>query len=271
MDKVFSFLSPPTGFQNEERPKLSSQRITPLSIQPGYFQPPPPTRTPSPPLSKLALHPLFSGQNPLIVQLKNENPDCAKLIDYCIQRFGSKIPEKFKLIFAEKILQTFRRRTNRRTQEQIIQLVQQPCFEIESDAFFQQARVSLEQTEGLDEESQTQFISNMLDAFSKSIVDGIDEVYYQEISSENGIVTHPKTHRGVEKWSRKPCAVHMSAEDYNKLKNEDKILVNESYKKYGIQTQRVAEALGMAGGKKQRKTRKYKRNRKHKTNKRKKI
>jgi hypothetical protein len=259
----WELLQTPEGFQGQEPTKSPSLRaIAPLVSQGSFLEPPlsasaivvPPSK------ERLAAHPLFQGisSDAEIVRLKRENPECVELIDYCIRRFGSKIPEQYRSVFIQDLVQEFKTRTNRRTSQRMIELMSQPCFEIEIQSFMNQLNRTLKSSEELKSEEKTQYIKAMFKALTVPIVHGIAETYHAEIFSENGIVTHPITQRGVQKWSRAPCGIRMRHEDYERLSPHDKRIVDEVYQRYGLQSERAQEALGVEGGRKKTRRRRNK-------------
>lgn len=259
----WELLQQPPGFQGQEGIRSPPLRaVAPLASPSSFLEPPLSASAIASPPSKrqLASHPLFQGisSDAEIVRLKRENPDCVELIDYCIRRFGSKIPEQYRSIFIQDLVQEFKTRTNGRTSQQIIELMNQPCFEIEIQSFINQLNRTIKSIEELKSEEKTQYIKAMFKALTIPIVHGIAETYHAEILSENGIATHPRTQRGVQKWSRAPCGIRMKHEDYVRLSQNDKRIVDETYQRYGLQSERAQEALGVEGGRKKTRRRRNK-------------
>jgi hypothetical protein len=192
--------------------------------------------------------------------LKFDNQDCSKLIDFVLQKLGPYISEDYKISTARKVVEVFKGKRNDRTQEEIIRLAEQPCFENELQTNFSQFKTLADiPDEQLNQEDKKLALVAIIKGTITGIVEGLDVTYEKEVISENGIVKHPLTQRGVTKWSRPPCSIKMRDEEYNKLSEKDKKLVNESYQQYGLQPSGVK-----LGGRKTLR----KKNRRQKTNKR---
>lgn len=256
MDAFSKLLKPPTSFQGVQRQQAPLRNVTPLAAQRSFLQPPPSSSSIAAPPRSLIAHPLFQGisTDPIIVRFKRENPECVELIDYCLQRFGSKILEQYRPVFVEDLINEFKIRTNGRTPQQMIQLMKQPCFELELQSNFDGIQqIIREQGEELVGEMRDAFFRGRYQGIARTVIHGLDGVYHEEVLTENGIVTHPKTQRGTAKWSRAPCSVRMLHEDYLRLSSSDKKAVDDAYRQYGLQSETALETLGVEGGR--RKTR----------------
>ena len=197
--------------------------------------------------------------------LKFDNQDCSKLIDFVLQKLGPYISEDYKISTARKVVEVFKGKRNDRTQEEIIRLAEQPCFENELQTNFSQFKTLADiPDEQLNQEDKKLALIAIIKGTITGIVEGLDVTYEKEVISENGIVKHPLTQRGVTKWSRPPCSIKMRDEEYNKLSEKDKQLVNESYQRYGLLLNNPPAVSGVKlGGRRTLR----KKNRRQKTNK----
>jgi hypothetical protein len=258
LQRLFSNVTkPPPGFQGRQLQSQPLRRVTPLASQPTFLQPPLSASSIAAPPRSLKEHPLFQGisSDAEIVRLKRENPECAELIDYCLRRFGSRILEKYRPLFVQDLINEFKIRTNGRTPQQMIQLMEQPCYEIEIESNFNDIQKFMRESASENEDAISQYLIGKYKGYARTAVHGLDDVYHQEIISENGIVKNARTQRGTAKWSRKPCGVRMLHEDYLSLPASERKYVDDAYRMYGLTSESALEALGVEGGHKKTKKR----------------
>ena len=219
---------------------------------------------------ELSKHPLLQGHNigemrltSEIDKLKRENPECVTLIDYSLGKYGSRIPDEYKIKFVERLIVSFKQRVNGRSPEEIIRLAEQPCFKIEADSVFFTAE--RQQTNPLSsQETKKVMLQGTYESLAMTIIEGIDTVYRREVISENGILKNPKILREIKKWSKSPCNIRMKSEDYKNLTPQQKISANQFYVENGLPSETALYTFDIEGGK--RKTKK-KRKQKNKTKK----
>jgi hypothetical protein len=221
------------------------------------------TPTPTlPPLTEKELKEFQEQERQILLEeskLKEQNPDCAKLIDFITDLLPS-LDDRIYII--KTTIQIFRARKNKRTQEEIIQLAQQPCFKVEFDAATEShgtAYKLVTDPRNSDPPDQKQeMLQRQYDFLLIAIIDGLDVVYDQEVESRDGILTFAKTHRGVYKWGRPPCRLTLTDENYFSLNAQDKLSVDTAYKELGLPRHVSKKAYETFGGKRKTKKRRSK-------------
>jgi hypothetical protein len=252
----WSFLKPPPAGKSVA-PSFSNKEFA------DVYETVSPTPT-LPPLSETQLQE-FQEQERRILQeesaLKEQNPDCAKLIDFITDLLPS-LDDRIYII--KTTIQKFRALESGRTQEQIIQLAQQPCFKIElksaRQAIARARELINDPTNSIPPDQKKEMIQAQYDHLLIAIIDGLDDVYHAEVDSRDGILTFAKTYRGVYKWGRPPCGLTLSDENYFSLNAQDKLSADTAYKELGLPRHVSKKAYETFGGK--RKTKKRRSNKK---------
>jgi len=167
-----------------------------------------------------------------------DHPECGDVIREAIRLLNP--PDDFKVLLAKKIAEAWpRRRTlsgTQRTQAQTIRVMRQPCFQPEIKTFKEQVLPALAHAKDSDMDPRDRSDIYNINAaqVAMPIVEGIDVLYDNETYAVNGILTGAKTSRAILKYAPPPCSLTMSTDEYNALPDNDKVIVKDMYKKYGI-------------------------------------
>lgn len=215
-----------------------------------------------PPLSQAELDQFQEEERQILQEesrLKEQNPDCAKIIDYVTDLIPS-LDDRIHLIKAT--IRLFKERPNGRTQEQIMQLTKQPCFKVEMDSAIEAYRHAykvVNDPENSDPPDQKkEMLQRQYEFILHAIIDGLDDVYHAEVESKNGILTFAKTQRGIYKWGRPPCRLTLSDERYHSLSAKEKSEIDKAYKELGLPKHVSKAAHETFGGKRKTKKRRSK-------------
>jgi hypothetical protein len=172
---------------------------------------------------------------------------------------------RLKLVVAKLFVKLWQQRSVdpntgiQRSQEQLLEILKQPCTQVELQIFMKGLPEQLDRAEELqifmkglpeqlDKEEETTAESNngspptftkheamniIFQPIVEIAISGIDIVYSNEIiSNEKGIPQSVKTVRALEKYAAPPCGLKMRKQEYNELSDEDKATANSISQKY---------------------------------------
>lgn len=125
-----------------------------------------------------------------------------------------------------------------RSQEQLLKILNHPCAKVELESFMKSVPDNLERIKVITAENNETYEEDklLLDLFIFIVeiaVSGMDNVFSNElISNEEGIPQYVKSERALEKYIVPPCGLRMRKQEYNALRNDDKITANALIQKY---------------------------------------
>jgi len=129
-----------------------------------------------------------------------------------------------------------------RSQEQLLEMLKQPCAQVELEIFMKGLPEQLDKEEEITAESNNgspptftkdEAMNIVFQPIVEFAISGMDVVFSNEIiSNEKGIPQSVKTLRALEKYASAPCGLKMRKQEYNALSDEDKITANSLSKKY---------------------------------------
>ena len=129
-----------------------------------------------------------------------------------------------------------------RSQEELLELLKQPCAQVELEIFMKGLAEQLEKEEEITAESNNgssptftkdEAMNIVFQPIVEFAVSGMDNVFSNEIiSNEKGIPQSVKTLRALEKYAPPPCGLKMRKQEYNELSDEDKATANSISQKY---------------------------------------
>jgi hypothetical protein len=221
---------------------------------------------PKPPQSSEAKQLQYEeGVQSTLTQIIKSNPEPAEVIKAAV--FRPDIPFSFKVPIAQGIVTHWNDRDaldggRPLTQEEIISSLKQRCWRVEINSLIDQVENFKRQMvlqSGLSEAEQQEHINTLISSIAIPMVNGLGNVYRQEISSDGrGLyVIGEKSKRGIEKWSRNPCGVvSVPAKFFNEAAESDKREILDIYNNHEVP---IPADLIMPTGGKRRKTHKKKR------------
>jgi hypothetical protein len=152
-----------------------------------------------------------------------------------------------------------------RSQEQLLEMLKQPCAQVELEIFMKGLPEQLDKEEEITAESNNgsaptftkdEAMNIVFQPIVEFAVSGMDNVFSNElISNEQGIPQSVKTLRALEKYSSAPCGLKMRKQEYNALSDEDKITANSLSNKYSGGRKHMRRKTKKSRGKKTRKLR----------------
>lgn len=129
-----------------------------------------------------------------------------------------------------------------RSQEELLEMLNQPCTQVEVQSFLKGLAERLEKEEEVTAVSNNgsspiftkdEAMSFVFQPIVEIALYGIDNIFSNEIiSNEKGIPQSVKTVRALEKYIVPPCGLRMRKQEYNALRNDDKITANALIQKY---------------------------------------
>jgi hypothetical protein len=155
---------------------------------------------------------------------------------------------RLKLVVAKLFVKLWQQRSVdpntgiQRSQEQLLEILKQPCAQVELQIFMKGLPEQLDRAEEISAESNNDStpsftIYEAMNIIFQPIVEiaisGMDVVFSNEIiSNEKGIPQSVKTVRALEKYAAPPCGLKIRKPEYNALRNDDKITANSLSQKY---------------------------------------
>jgi len=198
--------------------------------------------------------------------LLNKHPEVCGLLANVLPRLNFR-ESKHDLWFSQEFVNYWPTRGHKgvkRSQEELLRLVKQPCFDLEISRFILQFNAEMfgeNATEALrsflKHGTEEEYVKAKLNGMVVTLAEGIDVNFEKEVHAKNGILTSAKDIRGLVTYGKKPCSLTMDQDDYNKLpkdgqKRVDDLLKTREYSHLTIGLHDVA-----LGGKR-RKTKKRK-------------
>ena len=129
-----------------------------------------------------------------------------------------------------------------RSQEQLLEMLNHPCTQVEVQSFLKGLAERLEKEEEVTAVSNNgsspiytkdEAMSFVVQPIVEIALYGIDNIFSNEIiSNEKGIPQSVKTVRALEKYIVPPCGLKILKPEYNALRNDDKITANALIQKY---------------------------------------
>ena len=129
-----------------------------------------------------------------------------------------------------------------RSQEQLLEILNQPCAQVELEIFMKGLPEQLDKEEEITAESNNgssptftkeEAMNIIFQPMVEFAISGMDVVFSNEIiSNEKGIPQSVKTVRALEKYAAPPCGLKILKPEYNALRNDDKITANALSQKY---------------------------------------
>ena len=129
-----------------------------------------------------------------------------------------------------------------RSQEQLLEILKQPCAQVELEIFMKGLPEQLDKEEEITAESNNgssptftkeEAMNIIFQPMVEFAISGMDVVFSNEIiSNEKGIPQSVKTVRALEKYAAPPCGLKILKPEYNALRNDDKITANALSQKY---------------------------------------
>jgi len=178
---------------------------------------------------------------------------------------------RLKLVVAKIFLRLWSQRSVdpktgiQRSQEELLEILKQPCAQVELRIFMKGLAEQLEKEEEVTAESNNgssptftkdEAMNIVFQPIVELAVSGMDVVFSNEIiSNEKGIPQSVKTLRALEKYASPPCGLKMRKQEYNELSDEDKATANSIYQKYSGGRKHLRRKTKKSRGKKTRRLR----------------
>jgi hypothetical protein len=181
-------------------------------------------------------------------KIVNGHPEFKHLMEQLIHMLDLRT-YRLKLVVAKIFVRLWPQRSmdpNRgiqRSQEQLIEILKQPCAQVELQIFMKGLPEQLDKEEEVTAESNNgssptftkdEAMNIVFQPIVELAVSGMDNVYSNElISNEEGIPQYVKSGRALEKYIVPPCGLRMRKQEYNALvTNDDRAAVNALIQKY---------------------------------------